>query len=243
MRDILDHPFLFKIPEYEKVKIEEKLPERIRSSQENQAVHSPKKSFSRVSVAIIIGLLSVILVMVVIRKSVYPPDTINWQDKNLKKAMREITGITDRPITYSDLSEITELDLSGKNIRNISALAGLSSLTELFLYENQITDISALAGLSSLTELSLGLNQIADISALEGLSSLTYLDLYDNQITDVSALAGLSSLTELSLFSNQITEISALSNLQKLTHLNLWNNPITDYSPIEDLHIEELKTS
>ena len=63
-----------------------------------------------------------------------------WKDKNLEAAMREITGITDRDILFSDVWELTELDLDGKQIRDISALSGLTNLTHVSLTGNPIED-------------------------------------------------------------------------------------------------------
>lgn len=49
------------------------------------------------------------------------------------------------------LSGLTELDLSGCSLSNISALAGLAELTTLNLSGNSISDISALSGLKNLS--------------------------------------------------------------------------------------------
>lgn len=185
---------------------------------------------------------------------------IAWKDRVLKARMREITSIYTREIMYSDVKNITELNLSGigyKKIRDISALCSLPNLEYLNLESNQIGDISVLCSLPNLKYLDLSSNQISDISVLGSLKKLRDLDLsYNqiddiralsdlinlnslflccNQISDINALGSLTKLTDLNLNGNQISNISALHGLTKLIRLFLNGNQITDYSPIEHL--------
>jgi Leucine-rich repeat (LRR) protein len=78
---------------------------------------------------------------------------------------------------------VTELDLSGKDISDISALSLLTKLKVLYLVRNNISDISALSGLTNLESLYLVGNNISNISALSGLSNLEYLFLAANPLT------------------------------------------------------------
>ena len=163
---------------------------------------------------------------------------IAWKDRVLKARMREITSIYTREIMYSDVKNITELNLSGigyKKIRDISALCSLPNLKYLDLSSNQISDISVLGSLKKLRDLDLSYNQISDIRALSGLINLNSLFLCCNQISDINALGSLTKLTDLNLNGNQISNISALHGLTKLIRLFLNGNQITDYSPIEHL--------
>ena len=180
---------------------------------------------------------------------------MDWRDAALAAAMAEETGITDRDIMLSDVWELDTLDLTSKEISDVTALAELRNLRYLSLNNNQISDISALGGLMNLDSLSLGHNQISDVSALGGLTNLTILtlgsnqiedisglagltnlgllDLGHNQISDISALAGLTNLTDLDLFTNQISDVSALGGLTNLVNLRLGQNQIDDFSPVE----------
>ena len=133
------------------------------------------------------------------------------------------------------LTNLTELDLFGNNILDLSALAGLTNLTWLDLVVNDISDLSPLSGLTNLTGLELEDNSITDISSLSGLTNLTELDLSNNSITDISSLSGLTNLTELFLFSNNISDLSALAGLTNLTWLDLGVNAISDLSPVRGL--------
>ncbi|GHU61511.1 hypothetical protein AGMMS49983_01370 [Clostridia bacterium] len=123
-------------------------------------------------------------------------------------------------------SDVEILDLSEKNISDISPLASLTNLTDLILWGNNISDISSLASLTNLTILGLGGNEISDISPLASLTNLTFLGLHQNNISDISPLASLTNLTELNLEQNRISDISSLKKLKNLQYLQLGGNPL-----------------
>lgn len=162
---------------------------------------------------------------------------MEWNDEYLEAAMREVTGINDRDIMYSDVKDITELILDERGIGDIRALSSLTNLTKLSLYSNSISDISALSGLTQLTYLDLEGNEtISDISALSGLVNLKELYLSANSISDVNALSGLNNLTVLTLSWNGIDDVSALSGLTNLTTLRLdYNFDISDISALSGM--------
>ncbi|MFZ1598256.1 MAG: NACHT domain-containing protein, partial [Anaerolineae bacterium] len=97
------------------------------------------------------------------------------------------------------LPSLTQLDLSGPAISDLSALAGLTQLTQLDPMGTAVSDLSALAGLTQLTQLDLSRTAVRDLSALVGLTQLTQLDLSGTDVSDLSALAGLTQLTQLYL--------------------------------------------
>lgn len=165
---------------------------------------------------------------------------IDWEDSVLEARMRKITGIETGDIMYSDVYQITELDLStdsgeSEKIRDISALENLTALTDLDLTYNEISDISPLSSLTGLTSLNLNYNEIDDISPLSSLTTLTSLNLNYNKIDDISPLSSLPSLTDLDMGRNRISDISPLSSLTGLTSLYLEYNEIDDISPLSSL--------
>ena len=116
---------------------------------------------------------------------------IEWKDDRLESKVRSFTKIKDRDIMYSDVCEITELDLGECGIGEISGLENFTNLEWLNLNGNTISDISALESLTKLTSLSIGDNQISDISALGNLTNLIQLDIDGNPVTDFSPIEGL----------------------------------------------------
>ena len=127
------------------------------------------------------------------------------------------------------------LDLSSRNLTDLSALAGLSGLRELDLRDNAIADLSPLAGLTGLQLLYLSGNRIEELWPLAGLTALEQLNLSDNRIADLSPLAGLSGLQVLDLAGNRIEELWPLAGLTALERLNLSDNRIEDLWPLAGL--------
>lgn len=158
-----------------------------------------------------------------------------WNDDNLELAMREITGIADGDIMFSDVEPLTDLDLMHREIHNIDALAELENLAFLNIGENYIQDIGPLSGLTNLVWLNADYNDIEDITPLSGLTGLTFLRLEGNDVRDVTPLSGLTELTDLYIDMNDITDISALSDLTKLTCLSLHGNKISDFTVLEGM--------
>lgn len=99
-----------------------------------------------------------------------------FKSRELRQEMKAIFG-TDENLSHSDFEEIKYLDLSEKNIDDITGLAYLSNLEELNLSDNQIKDISEISGLVSITELNISNNEINDISSLSDITKLINLDL------------------------------------------------------------------
>ncbi len=162
-------------------------------------------------------------------------DSLSKLARHAVEALLHEAGTDDAEAAERILLSITEMNLCGYQITDISALRSLTNLTNLFLYESQITDISSLGSLTNLTTLNLGINQITDISSLGSLTNLTTLNLLGNQITDISSLGSLTNLTTLDLSSNEITDISSLGSLTNLTTLDLSHNQISDISSLGSL--------
>ena len=141
------------------------------------------------------------------------------------------------PLTKDNIKQLTRLHAWKKGIVNIQGLEFAVNLTELELAGNPIEDISPLRGLMQLTHLGLGATNlsVSDLSLLSTLTSLRYLALWDNQISDLSPLASLTSLVGLDLGGNQISDLSPLSALTALVGLALGDNQISDLSPLSVL--------
>ena len=127
------------------------------------------------------------------------------------------------------------LDLSSRNLTDITALAGRTDLRELYLRDNAIADLSPLAGLTGLRVLDLRDNAITDLSPLAGLTGLQALDLAGNQIPDLWPLAGLTALQRLDLAHNRIADLATLAEFPGLRALDLSGNRIADLWPLAGL--------
>lgn len=156
------------------------------------------------------------------------PDCIIYSDD----AKEDVIEIKLGGKTFDN--NVTELDLSGCDVHDISLLSVCTKLKKLDLSDNSISDISALVDIPELAELDLSNNRISDISPLMSVSKLTYLNLAGNRIKSVAALQDLTSLTELNLSSNELGGIAAVGRLTNLK--TLW----LDDTGLKDTSLEEL---
>lgn len=138
----------------------------------------------------------------------------------------EVREITLGGVTFQ--SDVTELDLSGRGISDISDLAYCEGLETLDLSGNEIEDLSPLVGLSALTGLDISENNISSLSPLMGLTALERLDASSNSVTSIAALTELSSLRSLSLAGNELGSVSPLLGLSSLEELNLDGTGLDD---------------
>lgn len=147
----------------------------------------------------------------------------------------EVLEITLGGVTFQ--SDVTELDLSGRGIDDISELAQCEGLEILNLSGNEISDLSPLVGLAKLRELDISDNAVSSLSPLMGLTTLEVLDASGNEISGTAALSGLTSLRELDLSSTGIGDsaLSSLTGLSALRTLNLEENASLTLSGVESL--------
>ena len=157
---------------------------------------------------------------------------VTFPDPNLEAAIRLWMGKPTGDIYESDLAGLSDLNIVGGDITDITGLEHCTSLNRLSIVLNQISDLSPLSNLTNLTWLWAGANQISDISPLSNLTSLVHLELYKNDISDISSLSTLTGLDFLWLQNNQISDISILSNFTSLRELDLSWNEISDIEPL-----------
>lgn len=160
---------------------------------------------------------------------------IYWDTQPLEAAVREVLDIPEGDIYSDDLAGITELNLVGRDLSRIEALAWFTDLTFLELDGNQISDITPLAELTDLQRLRLSGNEIVDISPLAGLEQLRELELDYNQIEDITALTELDALEILWIDGNSISSIEPLRGHTNLHNLYMDNNPVQDISSLFEL--------
>jgi hypothetical protein len=109
--------------------------------------------------------------------------TVTFADSGLESAVRAALVQPTGDLTEADVSSITTLVASGKEVRDLEGLQHAVGLISLDLSNNRIVDLAPLSGLTSLADLDLSSNEIATITALSGLHpakanlSLNRLDL------------------------------------------------------------------
>ena len=139
----------------------------------------------------------------------------------VRTALRIRTGY---PILTDNITDLTSLTATSKQIDDLTGLEEATALTRLDLGNNAIAALVPLQNLTSLTNLDLADNQIETLTHLQNLTNLTNLDLDNNQINNVSALASLTSLTNLDLRSNDVSDVAPLRDLTNLRYIYLNGN-------------------
>lgn len=134
----------------------------------------------------------------------------------------------------SFLSDVRELNLSGRGIRDISVLAICKELQWLNLSGNEISELQGLMNLPRLSTLDISRNQVADLRPLIGIATLKTLKAADNAISDVSPLSAMGNLQTLDLSGNDIADFSTLRRLTSLTALRL------DRTGLKDIDLDYL---
>ena len=107
------------------------------------------------------------------------------------------------------LSDLTELDLSGRGIDDLSGIERFDRLEKADLGHNSIQVLLNLQigrTRETLKELDLSFNQLSDVSALAELKALEVLDLSGNRIEQIQSLARLTGLKKLYLTGNPLAE-------------------------------------
>ncbi|KAM6121716.1 dynein regulatory complex subunit 3 [Phoenicopterus ruber ruber] len=155
-------------------------------------------------------------------------------DEMVQKAIEEqypedIRNLAKREgINFKD---VTELQLSFRNILQIDNLWQFENLTKLQLDNNIIEKIEALESLVHLVWLDLSFNNIEVIEGLDTLVKLQDLSLYNNRISKIEHMDTLQELQIFSIGKNNLTtleDVIYLRRFKNLRTLNLTGNPLCD---------------
>ena len=152
-------------------------------------------------------------------------------------AQEESQDISFGGVTFK--SDVTELDLSGMGLRDITALAGCQNLIKLNLSGNEISDLSPLMNMPNLTTLDLSDNALTDLRPLMGISSLSNINAAGNSITSTTPLCMMTGVRVLKLDGNPIRDFSGLRKLRSIEMLGLSSTGITDEALI---YLQNLST-
>ena len=161
---------------------------------------------------------------------------ISIPDANLRAVVRTALGLKeDETLTQQKMHSLARLSAPAHSITNLAGLEHAIRLTELDMPGNQIADITPLRNLTTLFRIVLNDNSITNITSLTWLTRLTQLNLSENRIRTIHSLANLIGITELQLQKNQIGNIQSLVGLTRLTKLSLSENQISNVTPLETL--------
>ncbi len=125
-------------------------------------------------------------------------------------------------------SDVTELDLSGMGLRDISAIGNCKELKKLDLSGNEISDLSPLMNLPKLEWIDVSDNELTDLRPLMGIEDLKYIDASGNSINSTSPVSMMNGVEELYLNDNPLRDFSGLRSAKSLKVLGLANTGLKD---------------
>ena len=161
---------------------------------------------------------------------------VSIPDPNLAAVIRRFLGLApNERITQRDLLKLTELFVSGPQIKDLTGIENAKNLKILSVINTSVSDWTILTKLTSLRYLGIIQNGMSNLTPIAGLTNLTWLDLYENEISDITPLAGLTQLSILQMYGNKISDITPLAGLIQLRQLSLEDNRISDITPLTEL--------
>ncbi|XP_073968392.1 uncharacterized protein isoform X2 [Rhodnius prolixus] len=167
-------------------------------------------------------------------------DWLNLQSDGFLTHMIVATGISNLDLIPGTCSfGLTKLQLSGKNIKNITVLRTYRLLQYVDLSYNGITNLRPLKRSRYLVVLDASHNQIKTF-ALESPIFLSFVNLSSNKIVAMPNFSPYWSLKHLNLSYNSIYKIEGIEGLKFLRYLNLSHNKIEFVRDIKNLSLTEL---
>lgn len=146
-------------------------------------------------------------------------------------AEEEFQDISFGGVTFK--TDVTELDLSGMGLQNISALSGCKNLQKLNLSGNTISDLSPLMDIPTLQWLDVSNNYVTDLRPLMGITSLRFLNVSGNYFSSTVPLGNMTGLTELHMSDTTVSDFSGLKKLKNLQILGMNSCGLTNEALIQ----------
>ena len=148
----------------------------------------------------------------------------NFPDDNFRAYVSSVAIDQDKDGYLGDeeIVAATEIDVSEKEIKNLSGIEYFKKLEELQCYCNQLTSLNV-SECSALTSLNCFGNQLTSLDVSHN-TALTYLDCGFNQLSSLD-LSKNTALTSLNCFNNQLSSLDVSHNTA-LERLECYSNQI-----------------
>jgi len=158
-------------------------------------------------------------------------------DPNFEQALIDLGIDSDftvnGQVATSDVENITELNVAGRSIQDLTGIEDFLALEELLCFENELTSIN-LSSLENLTRLDIVFNQLTSIDISNNLS----LELLSCGYNNINTLDVSSNTLLRILFAGQTDASTPPRN--EISAIDLSNNPNLEYIIVSYLGLESL---
>ena len=146
-------------------------------------------------------------------------------DDNFEQALIDLgyDDVLDDSVMTASINNITELNVSSKEISDLTGIEAFTALTMLNLYINQLTSLD-MSNSTNLSELNCGNNQLTSLNVVSN-TNLTLLNCENNSLSALDVNSN-TVLTQLWCYNNQLTNLD-VSNNPALESLIFYNNELT----------------
>jgi len=134
-------------------------------------------------------------------------------DDNFEQELIDLgydTGTPDDSVPTANINTVTYLDVSSKNISDLTGIENFTSLTDLLCYDNQLTSLDVSQN-TLLTQLYCPVNQLASLDVSNN-TALYSLNCQFNQLTNLDVSQN-TALVSLALSYNLISNLYLSDNL------------------------------
>lgn len=166
---------------------------------------------------------------------------LNFQNLNPLSELTDLTEINLSNTVIDDLSPLRNLNdlqllnIAGTRITNLDPLRYASSLKELNASRTSIKNIDVLAYLKNLDKINLRNTRVDSLEALSKLENLQMLNLAGLNISDISAIGSLPKLSDLNISSTSVNSLVIVKTLSSLQNLYIDSTSVSDLSPLSGL--------
>ena len=135
-----------------------------------------------------------------------------------EETCQDFMDICDIAYDEGQLLKITDVKLSGKEVKSLDIIAKLRGIEYLSIENTKIKSLAGLKGFKSLTQLTLENSPIESWDVLKELPNLSFFTVIGIP-TDIDILLKLKNLKQLTLNGTGIKDVSALLNNPQLPNL------------------------
>ncbi len=159
-------------------------------------------------------------------------------DDNFEQALIDLgyDDVIDDYIITSNINSITSLNVSNKNIANLTGIEDFVALTSLNCNYNSLTSLDIAAN-TALSTLRCSNNDLTDLDITNN-TSLTFLDFSSNSIDEIDISIN-TALYGLKCSSNLLTTIDMSTNIN-LTMISAGFNPLSNFDISTNINLEQL---